>query len=441
MATFTHTTHPKKGRRVFVVAVGMTNFTKPKKTSAEGPHYPELVKTAVTRCFEDAGLSSDVIEQAVVGNMFVAGGAGQRSLYPLGIYDIPIYNVANACATGSNALFLARQFVAGGLNECCLAVGVEKMKPGSLDPAGDAGPGPTMLDPHMHVLANKFGFTKAPPMLQMFGNAGREHMEKYGTTARQFAMIGEKNHRHSKNNPYAQFRDAYTLEQIEKSRVVYPPLTKLQCSPTSDGAGAAIVCSEAFVRKHRLEGQAVEIVGQAMTTDAESSFDSSNLHDRSCIDMIGFPMARRCVDQVYKMAGLGPSDVQVVELHDCFSCNELITYEALRLCHEGQGGKLVESGNCTYGGKYVVNPSGGLISKGHPLGATGLAQCAELNWQLRNEAGLRQVSGAKVALQHNLGLGGACVITMYKRPEEWLDIKPKCRVSGGMGFPATSARL
>lgn len=417
-----------------MVGVGMTKFMKPQKQRGVGPQYPDLARQAVLRALEDACVSKKEIEQAVVGNMFEHGGAGQRSLYAAGIYDIPIFNVANACATGSNALLLARQFVAGGLNECCLAVGVEKMQPGSLNPTSAAHGGPTLLDFHMNVMNKARGFTKAPPMLQMFGNAGREHMEKYGTKAKHFAMIGEKNHRHSANNPYAQFRKVYTLEQVENSRRVYDPLTKLQCSPTSDGAAAAVVCSEAFVRKHGLEGQAVEIIGQAMTTDNETSFDAENLHDRSCINMIGFPMARNCADQVYKMAGVGPEDVDVIELHDCFSCNELVTYEALRLCPEGKGGDLIESGNCTYGGKYVINPSGGLISKGHPLGATGLAQCAELCWQLRGEAGPRQVEGAKVALQHNLGLGGACVITMYKRPDAWKSIRPKRKRSGAMGF-------
>jgi len=380
----------------------------------------------------------------VCGNMFFGTGAGQRSLYPLGFFNIPIYNVSNACATGSNALLLAKQFVEGGLNECCLALGVEKMQPGSL--GGEMGGGATMLDFHLDVMSSKFDFSmKVPPMPQMFGNAGREHMEKYGTTKKQFAMIGEKNHRHSKNNPYAQFRDVYTLEQVEKSGDIYDPLTKLQCSPTSDGAGCAIVCSEDFVKKHGLEGQAVEIIGQAMTTDDRSSFNSDEVHARSCIDVVGFPMAKQCADEVYAQSGYGPADVQVVELHDCFSCNELITYEALGLCKEGEGGKLVESGNCTYGGKYVVNPSGGLISKGHPLGATGLAQCAELNWQLRGEAGPRQVDGATVALQHNLGLGGACVVTMYKRPEEWKGMAPKRPATGAMGFseevPHEAARL
>ena len=411
----------------------MTSFTKPKKKPGEGPHYPELVKLAVQRALNDATISKKDIEQAVVGNVFVGGGVGQRSLYEAGIFNIPIFNVANACATGSNALILARNFIAGGLNECALAVGVEKMKPGSL--GGDAGgaKGPTSLDFHFHVMAKTHGIARAPPMPQMFGNAGREHSKLYGTTPKQFAMVAEKNHRHSKNNPYAQFRDTYTLEEIEKSREVYAPLNKLECSPTSDGAAAAIVCSEDFVRRHGLEGQAVEIVGQAMTTDDRTAF-STKSHERSAIDMVGFKMAQDCADQVYAMSGIGPDRVDVVELHDCFSCNELISYEALRLCGEGEGGKLIENGDCTFGGKYVVNPSGGLISKGHPLGATGLAQCAELNWQLRNEAGPRQVRGAKVALQHNLGLGGACVVTMYKRPEEWRGIPPKRKASGAMGF-------
>jgi sterol carrier protein 2 len=236
-------------------------------------------------------------------------------------------------------------------------------------------------------------------------------MERYGTTAEQFAKIGWKNHKHSVNNPYSQFQDEYTLEQIQAAPMVYEPLTKLQCCPTSDGSGAAILASEEFVRKHGLQGKAIEIAGQAMATDLPSSFE-----ERSCIKMVGFDMTRKAARKVYEQSGLGPEDVDVVELHDCFSCNELITYEGLGLCPEGKGGEFVDSGANTYGGKVVVNPSGGLISKGHPLGATGLAQCSELVWQLRGEAEKRQVKGAKVALQHNLGLGGAAVVTMYRKP-------------------------
>ncbi len=256
------------------------------------------------------------------------------------------------------------------------------------------------------------GFAKDPPAPQLFGKAGREHMERYGTTAEQFAKIGWKNHKHSVNNPYSQFRDEYSLEEILAAPTVYEPLTRLQCCPTSDGAGAAILASEDFVKKHDLAAKAVEILGMSMTTDFPSTFE-----DKSCIKMVGYDMTRKAAEKVYEQSGLGPENVDVVELHDCFSCNEMITYEGLGLCAEGQGGAFVDSGAQTYGGKVVVNPSGGLISKGHPLGATGLAQCAELNWQLRGEAEKRQVEGAKVALQHNLGLGGAAVVTMYRKAE------------------------
>ncbi len=196
------------------------------------------------------------------------------------------------------------------------------------------------------------------------------------------------------------------------SPTVHEPLTKLQCCPTSDGAGAAVVCSEDFVRKHGLQSQAIEIAGMAMTTDYTSTFD-----EKSCIKLVGSDMTKAAAQKVYEQSGLGPEDIDVIELHDCFSCNEMITYEGLGLCPEGKGGELIDSGAVTYGGEWVVNPSGGLISKGHPLGATGLAQCSELTWQLRGTADDRQVEGAKVALQHNLGLGGAAVVTMYRKPE------------------------
>jgi acetyl-CoA acetyltransferase len=254
------------------------------------------------------------------------------------------------------------------------------------------------------------GFAKAPPAPQMFGNAGREHMEKYGTKPEVFAKIGYKNHKHSVNNPYSQFQDEYSLEDILNAPMVYEPLTKLQCCPTSDGSGAAILVSEDFVKKHNLQAQAVEIAGMAMATDTPSSFN-----EKSDIKLVGFDMSQAAARKAYEQAGVGPENAQVVELHDCFSANEMITYDALGLCAEGGAGELIDSGAVTYGGKVVVNPSGGLISKGHPLGATGLAQCAELNWQLRGQADARQVDGATIALQHNLGLGGAAVVTMYKK--------------------------
>jgi len=284
----------------------------------------------------------------------------------------------------------------------------------------------------MEKMVNFRGYAaKSPPAAQMFGNAGLEHMEKYGTKPEHFAKIAYKNHRNSVNNPYSQFQDEYTLEQIQKAPKVFEILTKLQCCPTSDGAACAILCSEEFVKKHGLEGQAIEIIGMAMATDTPSTFEGESM-----MKMIGQDMTKKAAQMVYKQAGISPSQIDVVELHDCFSANELVTYEGLGLCKEGEAGKFIDAGNNDYNGKGpVVNPSGGLISKGHPLGATGLAQCAEMCWQLRGEAGKRQVKNAKIALSHNLGLGGAVVITAYRKPEQWKGIPPKRKVSLGPSIP------
>jgi acetyl-CoA acetyltransferase len=394
------------GRKVFVIGVGMTKFEKP---GAREWDYQDMAREAGTKALEDAGIPFDSIEQAAVGYCYGESTSGERALYELGLSGIPIYNVNNNCSTGSTALFMAKQFVEGGLAECTMALGFEKMEKGSLGVKYTDRTNP--MDKHFKLMVELRGFQKAPPAPQMFGNAGREHMERYGTTAEQFAKIGWKNHKHSVNNPYSQFQDEYTLQQVLDAPMVYEPLTKLQCCPTSDGSGAAILASEEFVKKHGLEAQAIEIAGQAMATDLPSSFE-----EKSCIKMVGFDMTKKAAQKVYDQSGLGPENVDVVELHDCFSCNEMITYEGLGLCPEGKGGEFVDSGANTYGGRVVVNPSGGLISKGHPLGATGLAQCAELTWQLRGDADARQVDGAKVALQHNLGLGGAAVVTMYRKP-------------------------
>ena len=395
------------GRKVYVVGVGMTKFEKPGSKEWD---YPDMAKEAGTKALADAGIPYEAVEQACVGYCYGDSTAGERAVYTLGLTGIPIYNVNNNCSTGSTALFMAKQFVEGGIADCVLALGFEKMEKGSLGVKFTDRTNP--MDQHFKLMVELRGFAKAPGAPQIFGNAGREHMEKYGTTAEQFAKIGWKNHKHSVNNPYSQFQDEYSLEDVLKAPMVYEPLTKLQCCPTSDGAGAAIVASEAFVKKHGLEKRAIEIAGQAMATDFDSSFD-----EKSMIKAIGFDMTKKAAEKVYTQSGLGPENVDVVELHDCFSCNEMITYEALGLCPEGKGGAFVDSGANTYGGKVVVNPSGGLISKGHPLGATGLAQCSELVWQLRGEADKRQVKDAKIALQHNLGLGGAAVVTMYRKAQ------------------------
>ncbi|XP_042531649.1 sterol carrier protein 2 [Dipodomys spectabilis] len=419
-------------RRAFVVGVGMTEFTKPGHNSRD---YPELAEEAGKKALADAKIPYSAVEQACVGYVYGESTSGQRAIYhSLGLTGIPIINVNNNCSTGSTALFAARQLIQGGLADCVLALGFEKMTKGAIevDLANDCT---HPVYKHVEVLANKYGVSAHPITAQMFVGAGKEHMEKYGTKIEHFANIGWKNHKHSVNNPYSQFKVEYSLDEIMKSRRVFDFLTILQCCPTSDGAAAAVLASEEFVHKYGLQSKAVEIVAQEMMTDLPSSFE-----EKSVIKTVGYDMSKEAARKCYEKSGLRPNDVDVIELHDCFSINELLTYEALGLCPEGQGATLVERGDNTYGGKWVINPSGGLISKGHPLGATGLAQCAELCWQLRGEAGRRQVPGAKVALQHNLGLGGAVVVTLYRMgfPEaaRTHQIKAVPTSSAGSGFKA-----
>ncbi|MFD4430640.1 lipid-transfer protein [Nocardia sp. NPDC058497] len=390
-------------QKVFVVGVGMTKFEKPGALEWD---YPDMAREAGTKALADAGIDYDRVEQAYVGYVYGESTSGQRAVYELGLTGIPVVNVNNNCSTGSTALYLAAQAIRGGLAECTLALGFEKMQKGSLGSTFDDREQPMMR--HLLALAELQEFAM-PPAPYMFGAAGKEHMERYGTTAEQFAKIGVKNHKHSVNNPYAQFQKEYSLDEVLAAKQIYGPLTKLQCSPTSDGSGAVILASEAFVDRHNLADRAVEMVGQSMVTDLESTFST-----QSAINLVGADMSRTAALKVYEQAGIGPEDVDVIELHDCFSTNELLTYEALGLCAPGEGGRLVDDNATTYGGKWVVNPSGGLISKGHPLGATGLAQCSELTWQLRGDADARQVDNARIALQHNIGLGGAVVVTAYR---------------------------
>jgi len=384
----------------------MTKFEKPGRR--ENFDYPDMAKEAVEKALKDANVKYSDIQQASVGYVYGDSTCGQRALYPLGMTGIPIYNVNNNCATGSSALFLAYQLISGGLSDCVLALGFEKMQRGSLSSVFTDRANP--VQPHVEAMMAVRDLEASPMAAQLFGNAGREHMDKYGTTEEHFAKIAWKNHKHSVNNQYSQFQDEYSLDQIKGAPSVHAPLTKLQCCPTSDGSAAAIIASEEFVKRSNLQDRAVEILGIEMTTDLPSAFE-----EKSCIKAVGFDMAQAAATNLFKKAGLTPKDVQVVELHDCFSANELITYEALGLCEVGKAGAFIDAGDNTYGGKYVVNPSGGLISKGHPLGATGLAQCLELTTQVRGEAGARQVDNAKIGLQHNLGLGGACVVALYKK--------------------------
>jgi len=352
--------------------------------------------------------------------------------------SIPIYNTNNACATGSTGLHLARTLVKNGAIDCALVIGFEQMQPGSIKSTWSDRPSPMGLS--MRMMADTRGISNSPPNAQYFANAGLEYMEKHGAEARDFAEIARISHEHSSRNPYAQFRDVYTLEQIEKAPMIHFPLTKLQCSPTSDGAGAAVIVSQKFLdaRPH-LKSQAILIAGQSLMTD------SPQLYSKSSMDLVGYDMTKRAAQAALKEAGVSAKDIKVAELHDCFSANELILLEGLGFSEPGKAHMMVRNGDITYGGKGpIVNPSGGLISKGHPLGATGLAQCAELTWQLRGWANNRLADGADVALQHNLGLGGACVVTVYKRADGAVGTEVSTDEVGrrnGLGYnPAVEAR-
>jgi sterol carrier protein 2 len=389
-------------RKVNVIGVGMVPFQKPGKSE----EYHVMATKAGTAALADAKVPYNEIQQAFAGYVYGDSTCGQRAVYQLGLTGIPVFNVNNNCSTGSSALMLGAQAVAGGMAECVLVVGFEQMEAGALKAKWDDRANP--LDKFVGVMNEEQGFTSAPPAAQMFGGAGREYRWKYGTKKETFGKIAEKARKHASKNPYALFKETYSLEEIMASPEVFDPLTRYQCCPPTCGAAAAVLASDEFAKKHNISNP-VYIAGQVMTTDFPSSFD-----EHSMIKMVGYDMAKAAAKKLYDQTGLGPDDVDVVELHDCFTANELLTYEALGLCKEGEAEKFIWDGDNTYGGKFVTNPSGGLLSKGHPLGATGLAQCTELVWHLRGQAEARQVEGAKIALQHNLGLGGACVVTMYK---------------------------
>ena len=389
--------------RAIVAGVGMVPFSKP----SAGAQYEEMGATAVRAALVDAGVAYTDIQQAYAGWVYGDSTSGQAALYRVGLSGIPIINVNNNCATGSTALFLARQAVESGAVDCVVAVGFEQMTPGALTAAWTDRRSPFAI--FDEVSERVQGASDAPMAARYFGGAGRDHMERFGTKQETFAKISVKARAHAANNPYAVFRDQVTVEQVMASPEIFDPLTRLMCCPPTCGAAAAVICSAAFAAKHRIDPSVV-IRGQAMTTDTASSFDSGDLRR-----LVGYDMSAAAAGQVYESAGIGPEDIRVVELHDCFSTNELLSYEALGLTPEGTGEKFVEDGDNTYGGRVVTNPSGGLLSKGHPLGATGLAQCAELVWQLRGTAGARQVDGVKLALQHNIGLGGAAVVTLYEK--------------------------
>jgi len=388
---------------VYVVGIGMIPFTKP---GANEP-YPQMAATAARAALADAGVGYADIQQAYVGYVYGDSTAGQRAVYEVGMTGIPIVNVNNNCSTGSTALFLARQAIASGAAECVLALGFEQMSPGALASVFNDRPSPFQ---RFNDATDELVDSDLPLALRYFGGAGQAHMKEFGTRLETFAKIRAKASRHAANNPLALFRTVVTEAEVMASPMLWPGvMTRLMACPPTCGAAAAIVCSADFARRHGLATN-VRIRAQAMTTDRPVTFEARDMRE-----VVGFGMAREAARQVYESAGIGPDDVDVVELHDCFAHNELISYEALGLCPIGGAEAFVEKGDNTYGGQVVTNPSGGLLSKGHPLGATGLAQCFELTHQLRGTADRRQVPDARLALQHNLGLGGACVVTLYER--------------------------
>ena len=390
-------------RDVLVAGVGMIPFTKP---GANEP-YPQMAAKATHQALADAGIGYDLVQQAYVGYVYGDSTAGQRALYEVGMTGIPVINVNNNCSTGSTALFRARQAVASGAAECVLALGFEHMSPGALGAVFGDRPSPFDL---FDKATNELVDVELPLALRYFGGAGQAHMNEFGTKVETFAKIRAKASRHAANNPLALFRKVVTEDDVMASPMLWPGvMTRLMACPPTCGAAAAIVCSDDFATRHGLK-RSVRIRAQAMTTDTPVTFGARDMRE-----VVGISMARAAAQQVYEAAGIDPEDIDVVELHDCFAHNELLSYEALGLCPAGGAEKFVCDGDNTYGGKVVTNPSGGLLSKGHPLGATGLAQCYELTHQLRGTADQRQVAGARLALQHNLGLGGACVVTLYER--------------------------
>ncbi|PSL17703.1 lipid-transfer protein [Shimia abyssi] len=390
-------------KHAIVAGVGMIKFTKPGASDT----YDKMGAAAIRNALTDAGITYSDVQQAYAGYVYGDSTSGQKALYNVGMTGIPIVNVNNNCSTGSTALYLARQAIEHGVAECVLAVGFEQMRAGAL--GSHWLDRPTPFDDFDTETDALVGNAQIPVALRYFGGAGKSHMEKFGTTLSDFARIRAKASRHAVRNPLALFNKEISEEEVLAAPMLWDGvMTRLMACPPTCGGAAAILCSEKFALKHGLSAK-VKITAQSMTTDTPSTFEA---HDM--MQLVGYDMAKSARDAVSETSGIGPDDIDVIELHDCFTHNELITYEALGLCPEGNAQQFIADGNNTYGGNIVTNPSGGLLSKGHPLGATGLAQCYELTHQLRGTAEARQVDDARIALQHNLGIGGACVVTLYQ---------------------------
>ena len=379
-------------RDVYVVGVGMTPFGRHPDKS-----FTSLGEDALRDALADAGMEFGAIEAAFCGHVMQGSGAGQRVLKRVGKTGIPMMNVENACASGTTALRMAWTQVASGIHDTALAIGFEKMARGPIQAPQAPGSEPPKEEKEKD---------KTPPLMPfLFSQVFNEHSRRYGTTPEQMAMVSVKNRAHAALNPRSQHDELITVEDVMESREIAPPLRLLMCCPTGAGAAAAILCSEEVART--LSSKPIRILASALQSEGETD-QSDSLSGITEINT-------RTANLAYEMAGVKPDEIDAIELHDCFAIAEIIHYENLGLCERGEGGKFIEEGMSKIGGKVAVNPSGGLLSKGHPLGATGVAQVFEMVTQLRGVAGDRQVPVAKIGLTHCLGFGGAVGVHIFSK--------------------------
>ena len=391
-------------QKVYVAGVGMGRFSKP----SEQYPYEKMGAEAIIAAVADAGLELNDMQQAYASYVYGDSCSGQKVINEIGMPGVPIFNLNNNCASGSSALFLARQAVASGQVDVALVFGFEQMQAGALKTHWDDRTGAAKETFEALLQTRPIEELQGPPAPALFGAAGAEYMEMYDATPELFGKVAVKSRRHAASNPSAVFKDPLTLEEVMAAPVVFGGfLTRLMCCPPTCGAAAAVFVSENYAKKHGCRTD-VFVAGQGMASDTKVIYEGARY-------VVGWDNTVRAAATAYEQAGLGPQDADLVELHDCFTPNEVLNYEALGLCGAGEATRFVEDGDNTYGGRVVVNPSGGLMSKGHPIGATGLAQCYECVSQLRGSADKRQVENARVALQHNIGVPGGAVVTIYQQ--------------------------
>lgn len=364
----------------YIIGIGLTKFGRHPDVAVEA-----LAAEAVLAAIQDAGVAWKDVQQFYAAHVNQGVAAGQRVIKEIGPSGIPVLNIENCSAAASTALREASLAIRSGEFDVVVVAGFEKMKHGVL------------LNVHPEDSPEVVMGTTVLPM--RFSLMGRDHMSRYGTTLEQFAKVAVKNRDHALHNPNAQHSTPITLEKVLMSRMISDPITVAQCSPTTDGAAAVVVCSDQYLKKKGTASRAIRLLASGLVSDTDEL-----AFNRYSLEMVG-----RNVRAVYERGGIGPEDLDVVETHDCFSVAELLAYEELGLCARGEGGRMLDEGTTAIGGRIPVNPSGGLIGKGHPLGATGLGQVAEIVMQLRGEAGKRQVENARIGLTSNMGMWSSCI--------------------------------